>query len=235
MTEYHRPPLDRPRRTATRSSPVSAKAAWRPCTSPTDLKHNRKVALKVLKPDLAAVLGAERFVQEITTTASLQHPHILPLFDSGTAVDSRTGYPFLYYVMPYIEGETLRDKIDREKQLAIDEAVEITSKIRGRARLCASARGDPSRYQAREHPAARWASGGRGFRHRVGRECMRPAARMTETGLEPRHAALHVARTGDRGKRYSRIARTSTRWAVCCTRCSPATHRTWARRRSRSS
>jgi serine/threonine-protein kinase len=65
----------------------------------------------VLRPELAAVLGAERFVQEITTTASLQHPHILPLFDSGEA-DS-----FLYYVMPYVEGETLRDKLNREKQL----------------------------------------------------------------------------------------------------------------------
>src|SRR6476661_7309068 len=73
-----------------------------------DLKHDRKVALKVLRPELAAVLGAERFVVEIKTTAALQHPHILPLFDSGVA-DS-----FLYYVMPYIEGETLRDKLNRE-------------------------------------------------------------------------------------------------------------------------
>jgi serine/threonine-protein kinase len=88
-----------------------------------DLKHKRKVALKVLKPDLAAVLGAERFVQEITTTASLQHPHILPLFDSGTADG------FLFYVMPYIEGETLRDKLDRETQLSIDEAVRIASEV----------------------------------------------------------------------------------------------------------
>ncbi len=70
-----------------------------------DLKHKRKVAVKVLRPELAAVLGAERFVQEITTTANLQHPHILPLFDSGEA-DS-----FLYYVMPFVEGETLRDKL----------------------------------------------------------------------------------------------------------------------------
>ena len=75
-----------------------------------DLKHKRKVALKVLKPELAAVLGAERFVQEITTTAALQHPHILPLFDSGTADG------FLYYVMPFIDGETLRSKLDRETQ-----------------------------------------------------------------------------------------------------------------------
>ena len=88
-----------------------------------DLKHDRKVALKVLRPELAAVLGADRFVQEIKTTAALQHPHILPLFDSGTA-DS-----FLYYVMPYVEGETLRTKLDREKQLGIEEAVKITTEV----------------------------------------------------------------------------------------------------------
>ncbi len=88
-----------------------------------DLKHKRKVAVKVLRPELAAVLGAERFVHEITTTASLQHPHILPLFDSGEADG------FLYYVMPFIEGETLREKLDREKQLSIDEAVRITTEV----------------------------------------------------------------------------------------------------------
>jgi serine/threonine-protein kinase len=88
-----------------------------------DLKHDRKVALKVLKPELAAVLGADRFVQEIKTTASLQHPHILPLFDSGEAGG------FLYYVMPYIEGETLRDKLDRETQLGVDDAVRIVSEV----------------------------------------------------------------------------------------------------------
>ena len=76
-----------------------------------DLKHDRKVALKLLKPELAAVPGAERFVQEIKTTAALQHPHILPLFDSGAADG------FLFYVMPFIDGETLRAKLDRETQL----------------------------------------------------------------------------------------------------------------------
>jgi serine/threonine-protein kinase len=94
-----------------------------------DLKHDRKVALKVLKPELAAVLGAERFVQEIKTTASLQHPNILPLFDSGTAGQRDGGTEFLYYVMPYIEGETLRDKLNRERQLSIDEAVKIASEV----------------------------------------------------------------------------------------------------------
>jgi Tol biopolymer transport system component/tRNA A-37 threonylcarbamoyl transferase component Bud32 len=88
-----------------------------------DLKHDRQVAIKVLRPELAAVLGAERFVVEIKTTAALQHPHILPLFDSGSA-DS-----FLYYVMPYVEGETLRTKLDREKQLGLEEAVRITTEV----------------------------------------------------------------------------------------------------------
>jgi len=88
-----------------------------------DLKHDRKVAIKVLKPELAAVLGAERFVVEIKTTAALQHPHILPLFDSGTA-DGQ-----LYYVMPYIEGETIREKLNRETQFGVDEAVRIAREI----------------------------------------------------------------------------------------------------------
>ena len=88
-----------------------------------DLKHERKVALKVLKPELAVVVGAERFLAEIKTTANLTHPHILPLFDSGEA-DS-----FLFYVMPYLEGETLRNRIDREKQLPVDEAVRIATAV----------------------------------------------------------------------------------------------------------
>jgi serine/threonine protein kinase len=88
-----------------------------------DLRHERKVAFKVLKPELAAVVGAERFLAEIKTTANLQHPHILPLFDSGTA-DS-----FLFYVMPFVEGETLRDRLEREKQLPIEEAVRIATDV----------------------------------------------------------------------------------------------------------
>ncbi len=88
-----------------------------------DEKHDRKVALKVLKPELAAVIGAERFLNEIKVTANLQHSHITPLFDSGEA-DS-----FLYYVMPYVEGESLRDKLDRQKQLGVEEAVEVTKAV----------------------------------------------------------------------------------------------------------
>ncbi len=88
-----------------------------------DVKHGRKVALKVLKPELAAVMGAERFLAEIKTTANLQHPHILPLHDSGEADG------FLYYVMPFIEGETLADRLEREKQLPVDDAVTIASDV----------------------------------------------------------------------------------------------------------
>ncbi|HTK48802.1 MAG TPA: protein kinase [Gemmatimonadaceae bacterium] len=93
-----------------------------------DLKHDRKVALKVLRPELAAVLGADRFVQEIKTTAQLQHPHILPLYDSGSTT-AAGGTEFLYYVMPYVQGETLRQKLDREVQLGVDEAVRITTEV----------------------------------------------------------------------------------------------------------
>jgi serine/threonine-protein kinase len=88
-----------------------------------DLKHEREVAIKVLRPELAAVLGADRFVQEMKTTAKLQHPHILPLFDSGQADG------LLYYVMPYIEGESLREKLNRETQLGIEDAVRITTEM----------------------------------------------------------------------------------------------------------
>ncbi|UCC26497.1 MAG: protein kinase [Gemmatimonadales bacterium] len=88
-----------------------------------DLKHNRNVALKVLKPELAAVVGAERFLAEIETTANLQHPHILPLFDSGEADG------FLFYVMPYVEGETLADRVKRERQLPVDEALGIATAV----------------------------------------------------------------------------------------------------------
>jgi Tol biopolymer transport system component len=102
-----------------------------------DLKHDRQVAIKVLKPELAAVLGADRFVQEIKTTAALQHPHILPLFDSGQAIvpplrvaeRGTGGEAFLYYVMPYIEGETLRTRLNREHQLGVEEAVKITTEV----------------------------------------------------------------------------------------------------------
>ncbi len=88
-----------------------------------DVKHDRVVALKVLHPELAASLGPDRFLREIKLAARLNHPHILPLFDSGEAQG------FLYYVMPYVEGESLRERLDRERQLPIDEAVHHTRAI----------------------------------------------------------------------------------------------------------
>jgi len=88
-----------------------------------DLRHDRRVAVKVLRPELAAVIGAERFLAEIKLTANLQHPHILPLFDSGEA-DS-----FLYYVMPFVEGESLRERLRREKQLPVEDAVRIAREV----------------------------------------------------------------------------------------------------------
>ena len=88
-----------------------------------DLRHRRKVAVKVLRPELAAVIGADRFVREIQTIAALQHPHILGLIDSGE-VDGTA-----YYVMPYVEGESLRDRLTREKQLPVTEAVRIATEV----------------------------------------------------------------------------------------------------------
>src|SRR5947209_8216783 len=88
-----------------------------------DLKHDRDVAIKVLHPDLGAALGGERFLSEIRTTARLQHPHILPLLDSGDANG------LLYYVMPVVTGESLRARLDRERQLPIPEAVRIAREV----------------------------------------------------------------------------------------------------------
>ncbi len=90
-----------------------------------DLKHDRRVAVKVLRPELAAVIGAERFLSEIKTTANLQHPHVLPLHDSGEADG------FLFYVMPYVEGVSLRERITREHQLPVDDAVRIAREVAG--------------------------------------------------------------------------------------------------------
>src|SRR5688572_18968801 len=88
-----------------------------------DIRHDRRVAVRVLAPALAAVLGADRFLAEIKVTANLQHPNILPLFDSGVADG------LLYYVMPFVEGESLRTRLERERQLPVDDALRITSAV----------------------------------------------------------------------------------------------------------
>ena len=88
-----------------------------------DLKHDRRVAIKVLAPELGAIIGAQRFLKEITVTANLQHPHISGLIDSGESGG------LLWYVMPFIEGESLRARLDRERQLPVAEAVRITREV----------------------------------------------------------------------------------------------------------
>ena len=88
-----------------------------------DLKHRRKVAIKVLRPELAAVIGAERFLREIQTIATLQHPHILGLIDSGEVNGTA------YYVMPFVDGESLRDRLRREKQLPVSDAVRLATEV----------------------------------------------------------------------------------------------------------
>src|ERR1043166_9081818 len=88
-----------------------------------DLKHHRNVALKVLNPELGAVVGPERFLAEIEVTANLHHPHLLPLFDSGESDG------LLFYVMPYVEGETLRHRLERERQLTVDAAIRIACAV----------------------------------------------------------------------------------------------------------
>src|SRR4026209_1421440 len=90
-----------------------------------DLRHHRHVALKLLNPELGAVRREERFLAEIRVTANLQHPNLLPLFDSGAAAG------LLYYVMPFVDGESLRARLDREKQLPVDETIRIATLIAG--------------------------------------------------------------------------------------------------------
>src|SRR6058998_2354758 len=88
-----------------------------------DLRHDRKVALKVLRPDVSAAIGAERFLREIKLAAGLTHPHILPVYDSGEANG------LLFYVMPNMEGHSLRERLERERQLPLDEALRITREV----------------------------------------------------------------------------------------------------------
>jgi serine/threonine-protein kinase len=95
-----------------------------------DLRHERQVALKVLRPEIASAVGADRFLAEIRTTANLQHPHLLPLFDSGRVTGASTNDPgLLYYVMPFVEGESLRQRLAREKQLPVAHAIRLAVEV----------------------------------------------------------------------------------------------------------
>jgi hypothetical protein len=109
-----------------------------------DLRHDRKVAIKILHPELTAAFRAERFLAEIRTMAQLHHPHILPLFDSGKAEGA------LFYVMPFVEGKTLRQHLDRETQLGTEDDTHCTGSGR-RARLRPPTRCDSPRYQTGKH------------------------------------------------------------------------------------
>src|SRR3954469_3054709 len=90
-----------------------------------DRRHHRNVAVKVLDAELGAVIGVERFLTEIQVTANLQHPNVLPLYDSGS------GNGLLFYVMPFVEGESLRDRLNRERQLPVDDALRLATAICG--------------------------------------------------------------------------------------------------------
>src|SRR5690349_9394962 len=104
-----------------------------------DVRHGRKVAIKVIRPEVAAALGTERFLTEIKTTASLQHPHILGLIDSGV-VDGDNGPSRPFYVMPYVTGETLRSRLVRDRALPVAEAVMLLAEVAD-ALACAHAQG----------------------------------------------------------------------------------------------
>src|SRR3954469_450804 len=131
MADESKPPLDEPiaqelssaladryriEKVIGRGGMATVYGAW-------DLKHERRVAIKVLSRDLASAIGSERFVREIKTAARLSHPNILAVFDSGAVGE------LLYYVMPFVQGESLRDKLDRESQLPVDTAIEITCEV----------------------------------------------------------------------------------------------------------
>ena len=194
-----------------------------------DLKHDRKVALKVLQA--RAGRGARRRAVRARRSRPrprLQHPHILPLFDSGTA----DGFLYLRHAV-HRRRDAARQA--RPRDPARHRRGGEASPRRGRrARLRPPARRDPPRHQAGEHPAARRPADGGRLRHRAGaeRRGRRPDDRDRDVA---RHAALHESRAGDGGEGDHRRGPTSTRSAACCTRCSPAIRRTSAARRSRSS
>jgi serine/threonine-protein kinase len=110
-----------------------------------DLKHDRRVALKLLHPELATTLGPERFLREIEIAAQLQHPHILPLFDSGQAAGQ------LWYTMPYVEGESLRDRLDSERQLPLDDALRIATAVAAAAQSQAERKALKKQRRANKH------------------------------------------------------------------------------------
>ena len=197
-----------------------------------DLKHHRKVAIKVLHPELAALLGADRFLREIKITANLQHPHILPLFDSGVATlrHSERSEDRVASARVSLLRHALRRRREPARpprprgRIAVADALRMTIEARPRPRRRPPPGHPPPRHQAGEHPAARRRAGHRRLRHRPrhARE-RRPAHRGRHLR---RHRALHEPGAGHAASGTSTAAATSTRWPACCTRWS------WARRRT---
>ncbi len=173
-----------------------------------DVRHDRPVALKVLRPELSAILGGERFLAEIKTTANLQHPHILSLFDSGEADG------LVFYVMPYVEGEVLRDRLTREKQLPVEEAVAIAREVADALSYAHAPRRGAPGHQAREHHAGGRPRAGGGLRDRA---CGEPQRRQHADDRDG-HVASARRTTWRPSRRWasgrSRPRRTSTRWAA---------------------
>ena len=117
-----------------------------------DLRHKRQVALKVVRPELGGREGVERFLREIELAAGLQHPHILPVFDSGV-IDDGAGSPVPYFVMPFVEGETLRQLLQREGRLPVDDAPRRGGRGGRCPGLCPCQRRRPPGHQAGEYSA----------------------------------------------------------------------------------
>ena len=178
-----------------------------------DTKHDRYVALKMLHPDMSAAIGRERLEREIRVTARLQHPHILPLHDSGEWGDA------LYYVMPFVDGESLRVRLNRERQLPDWRCHAGSRRSRRSARSHAHrARRDPPRREAREHSARRPARDRRRLWHRASRFTLARRA-IDSRGHFTRHSGVHGARADRRQMETMDPRATSSASVVCCSRC----------------
>ena len=191
-----------------------------------DVKHGRDVAIKIIRPDLSASLGHERFLREIEIAARLRHPNIVPLYDSGEVDGS------LFFVMPYEEGQSLRERLKQGGALPITDALSV---LRDVARALA---------YAHEHgvvhrdikPDNVMLSGGAAVVTDFGIAkavsvalTATPDATLTQAGIGDRHAGVHGARAGDRRRGRRITGRTSTPLAALATSCSPVTRRSGSR------